>query len=53
MEKKLVKSSSEHKKYHHQSPAPTTPGSDLDCGQHRRHHAGAPANGTRLMKTTM
>ena len=36
----LVNSSFEHKKYHHQTPAPTTPGSDLDNEQPQGHHAG-------------
>ena len=39
----LVSSSFEHKNYHHQTPAPTTPGSHLDCGQPQGHHAGAPS----------
>ena len=40
----LVNSSFEHKYYHHQTSAPTTPGSDLDCGQPQPqgHHVGAP-----------
>ena len=37
----LIKSSIEHKHYHHQTPAPTTTGSDLDYVQPRGHHAGA------------
>ena len=39
----LVISSFEHKKYHHQTPAPTTPGSYLHCGQPKGHHSGAPS----------
>ena len=38
----LVNSSFEHFFYHHQMPAPTTPCSDLDCGQAQGHHAGPP-----------
>ena len=39
----LVNSSIEHKKYHHQTPAPTTPGSDPGSEQPQGHHAGAPS----------
>ena len=38
----LINSSFEHNYYHHQTPAPKTPGSDLDCGQPQGHHSGAP-----------
>ena len=31
------------KYYHHHTPAPTTPGSDLDCGQTQGYHAGDPS----------
>ena len=41
--KKLVKSSFEHKNYHHQMPALIAACSDLDCGQPQGHHAGAPS----------
>ena len=38
----LVKTSFEHKYYHYQTPAPTIPGSDLDCGQPQGPHAAPP-----------
>ena len=49
----LVNSSFEHKYYHHQMPALIAPCSNLDCGQPQGDHVGPPANGTRLLVTTM
>ena len=39
----LVNSSFQHKFYQHETPALTIPGSNLDCGQPQRHHAGPPS----------
>ena len=49
----VVNSSCEHKNYHHQMPALIAPCSNPDCGQPQGHHAAPPANGTRLLVTTM
>ena len=39
----LETSSFEHKCYHHQTPASTTPGFDLNCIQPQGYRAGAPS----------
>ena len=49
----LVNSSFEHKNYHHQMPALIAPCSDIDCGQSQGIMLEPPANGTRLLVTTI